>query len=351
MPDTAPKRLAARHSFLALARMAELEIKPLPRNYHLWFEIESGANPDLARETEFLLNQGLETFDDDRLSDLFERHIGTVGRQERLDAAEEDLSGILEALSKLVDESSAKAEGSSEAINSVAGQIEGVEVVSDLRSLVTVLAKESRAMVDNNKALTERLSEASQQVDALKADLRMARDEALSDQLTGLCNRKAFDNAIKMAVEGVEEEGLPSLLLLDVDHFKSFNDRFGHTVGDEVLKIVGRCLQENVKGKDTAARYGGEEFAIILPGTESDKAVILADQIRSGVEAKRFRRRTTGETLPTVTISIGVARFREGEDARVWIERADAALYQAKAEGRNRVVAAPDKANEQTAAA
>ncbi len=331
--------------------MAELEIKPLPRNYHLWFEIESGANPDLAREAELLLDQGPDSLDDDRLSDLFERHIGTLGRQERLDAAEEDLSGILEALSKLVDESSAKAEGSSKTINSVAGQIEGVEVVSDLRSFVTVLARESRAMVENNKALTERLTEASQQVDALKADLRMARDEALSDQLTGLCNRKAFDIAIKMAVDGVEEEGPPSLLLLDVDHFKSFNDRFGHTVGDEVLKIVGRCLQENVKGKDTAARYGGEEFAIILPGTASDKAVILADQIRSNVEGKRFRRRTTGETLPTVTISIGVAKFREGEEARAWIERADAALYQAKAEGRNRVVAAPDKPDKQTAAA
>ena len=351
MPDPASKRQTARHSFLALARMAELEIKPVPRNYHLWFEIESGANPELAAETELLLDQGPEMFDDDRLSDLFERHIGTIGRQERLDAAEEDLSGILEALSKLVDETSLKAEGSSKAIDTVAGQIEGVEVVSDLKSLVTVLARESRSMVDNNKALTQRLSETSQQVDALKADLRMARDEALSDQLTGLCNRKAFDLAIKTAITNVEEDGPPSLLLLDVDHFKSFNDRFGHTVGDEVLKIVGRCLQENVKGRDTAARYGGEEFAVILPGTPSDKAAILADQIRKSVEAKRFRRRTTGETLPTVTISVGVARFREGEASRTWIERADASLYQAKAEGRNRVVCAPDQPDEQTAAA
>lgn len=340
-----------RFSFLALARMAELEIAPSPQNYYLWFEIESGANPALKREAEMLISQGIETLDDARFTQLFDRHIGAIDKQDRLDAAENKLSGILSMFENLLNDASVGAEGSRLALNALAGQTTGEDVLTDLRSLISGLTNESRTMVDNNRVLAQRLAETSNQVDALKSDLRSAREDALNDQLTGLCNRKAMDMALRAAMAGAPDHGAPNLLLIDVDHFKSFNDQFGHTVGDEVLKVVGRCLKENVKGKDTAARYGGEEFAVILPATSVDEAVCLAEQLRKAIAGKKFRRRATGESLPVVTVSIGLSSYQIGESGREWIERADACLYEAKSAGRNCLkVAGPVEAKVETAA-
>ncbi|MEM1399655.1 MAG: GGDEF domain-containing protein [Pseudomonadota bacterium] len=343
MSESLTPRDTTKTSFLALSRMAELEIAPSPQNYSLWFEIESGTNPSLKREADLLLANGVESLDDARWTELFDRHIGTLDRQDRLNATEENLSEILTTLTSFMEDSALKAEGSSKAIDKIAGQMDGVDVVSDLRSLVSVLTRESRLMVDNNKALTQRLAETSKQVDVLKMDLRMAQEDALTDKLTGLHNRKCFDDMIQVAIAGIPDHGVPALLMLDVDHFKAFNDKFGHTVGDEVLKIVGKSLRHNVKGKDTAARYGGEEFAVILPGTKIDEAFNLGNQIRESVEGKRLRRRTTGEPLPVITISVGVSTFVDGETAADWIERTDAALYEAKRSGRNCVVTANDE--------
>ena len=340
MHNLPPFQDTTKFSFLALARLAELGLAPSPQNYHLWYEIESGANPALKREADALLEQGLEALDDVRIAALFDKYFGTAERQDRLDLAEGKLSDILTNIQRMIVDATEDTEGSARAITELADKAEEGTVLADLRGLIEGLTQEARAMVDNNRALTSRLTQTSQQVDLLKSDLRRAREDALNDQLTGLSNRKAFDLAIRATIAGAPEEGPPSLLMADIDHFKSFNDRFGHTVGDEILKIVGHCLRENVKGKDTAARYGGEEFAILLPGTELAEATLLAEQLRKAVESKKLRRRATGEALPAATISIGVAEHLPGESARDWIERADALLYCAKNSGRNCVKSA-----------
>ena len=126
--------------------------------------------------------------------------------------------------------------------------------------------------------------------------------------------------------------------MCDIDHFKLFNDTWGHQTGDQVLRLVGHCLSENVKGRDTAARYGGEEFVVILRQTGLDSAVSLANQIRANVESKKLVKRSTGDILGTITISIGVAQLHPGESPSSLIERADTCLYAAKNAGRNRVM-------------
>jgi len=132
------------------------------------------------------------------------------------------------------------------------------------------------------------------------------------------------------------EAGTPlSILMIDIDHFKAFNDTYGHQVGDQVLRLVGKVLQESVRECDLAARYGGEELMAILPGASLEACEEVAERVRSRVSDARLTRRATGEEISSVTISIGVAQFRMGETADGMIERGDKALYQAKRMGRN----------------
>jgi diguanylate cyclase len=142
-----------------------------------------------------------------------------------------------------------------------------------------------------------------------------------------------------------------SLLMCDIDHFKNFNDTWGHQTGDQVLRLVANCLSENVKGRDTAARYGGEEFCVIVRGSPLDAAVTLANQIRTAVQSKKLVKKSTGDILGTITISIGAAEFGPGEGAASLIQRADACLYGAKSAGRNCVKSEHPVAGVGTAAA
>jgi len=131
-------------------------------------------------------------------------------------------------------------------------------------------------------------------------------------------------------------------MMTDIDHFKKFNDSYGHLTGDQVLRLVAISAKQNVKGQDIAARYGGEEFAIILPNTVLRSALTVADHIRRAVMTKELMKRSTGEHLGRVTISVGVAMLQHGDTAQSLIERADTCLYAAKRNGRNRVICEAD---------
>ena len=160
----------------------------------------------------------------------------------------------------------------------------------------------------------------------------------MTDPLTHIANRKAFDEAMEAGRKAADAGDDVCLLMCDIDHFKKFNDSWGHQTGDQVLRLVASCMAENVKGRDTAARYGGEEFAVLLRGTTLQSATMVADQIRSTVETKKLVKKSTGDVLGTITISIGVAKFAPGETAETVIRRADACLYGAKHSGRNLVI-------------
>jgi diguanylate cyclase len=144
-------------------------------------------------------------------------------------------------------------------------------------------------------------------------------------------------------MEQAIELGEPlSLLMLDIDHFKSFNDNYGHLTGDQVLRLVGISMRQTIKGQDITARYGGEEFAVVLPNTPLRQALTVADHIRRAVMAKELKKKSTGELLGRVTLSVGVSTLQPGDDMDALIGRADACLYAAKRNGRNRVVCEVD---------
>ena len=200
--------------------------------------------------------------------------------------------------------------------------------------------------------MENRLEESTARIKSLSTDLETVRQEAITDGLTGIANRKHFDAVFTAAADEAQETGEDlCLLVLDIDHFKKFNDTYGHQVGDQVLKLLAMTLTESIKGRDTAARYGGEEFVVVLPATTLDNAVTVADNIRERVVKKAVVNRKTGKNLGSISVSIGVGRYAPGESPAETVARADQALYVAKKCGRNRVVREADYSEEPTAEA
>ena len=204
---------------------------------------------------------------------------------------------------------------------------------------VTVCCLEERAFLPEELTLLNAIADNLGLIVMRELAKETISQLAVTDELTGLNNRRFFNESLAKAVSAARRHRQPlSLISIDIDHFKNVNDTFGHTMGDLVLKEFSLLLKMMVRVEDIACRLGGEEFIVLLPNTDCEAAVILADRMRSSFE--QYPRITT----PVVTASFGVVRLLEGEDEDALMRRVDAALYQAKHEGRNRVVAACDAA-------
>ncbi len=197
-------------------------------------------------------------------------------------------------------------------------------------------------LIDSTRQASESVGSLRAELDARKTELRTVRDrlgrletEVVKDPLTGLLNRRGFDQALEQLQDAGLELGTMSLLILDLDHFKRVNDNYGHLFGDQVLCATAKVLSSVIKGRDVAARYGGEEFMVLLPETSESGAVALAEQFRDAFSRARVRRTGSEKVIDQLTVSIGVAIPGPTESIERVIERADAALYRAKNEGRN----------------
>ncbi len=171
-------------------------------------------------------------------------------------------------------------------------------------------------------------------------DLAVLKQESITDALTGLRNRRYFDQRISEEVARSTRYKLPlTLMLIDVDHFKKVNDTYGHTVGDKVLQTLSKIIQNVVRDGDIVARYGGEEIVIITPNTTKEEAAILAERLREKVEQTKVTTIATTQEVVQVTISIGLCSLSPIiTDKEALLEESDQSLYLAKKHGRNRVV-------------
>lgn len=184
-----------------------------------------------------------------------------------------------------------------------------------------------------NESLHSRLDAAEMKLKEQATEIASYVSEARTDTLTGLPNRRVFDDEMRRRVAEWRRHGTPlAVVMLDIDHFKMFNDRHGHLAGDEVLRCVAEVLQGCLREADVVARYGGEEFGIILPASERDDACHTAERVRSSIERASFRYE---QLTLDVTISCGAAQILEDEAVDSLIKRADEALYASKDAGRN----------------
>jgi len=321
----------------ALTLMGGAGVVATPDNFELFYAYASGENPAITQVMDAIIN-AKTPFTPELLADLRLRCLSGARAAATMESIEGNMSALIDDVLGKLESSAREAADYKDTLSAATGQLGGERSPADVRKLVDGLIAATRAMEQRTKSLEGELQASSQQVTELRSKLDDVRKESMTDPLTHISNRKAFDDAMEAARKAAAEGEDVCLLMCDIDHFKKFNDTWGHQTGDQVLRLVASCLAENVKGRDTAARYGGEEFAVLLRGTGLAAATHVAEQIRKVVETKRLVKKSTGDVLGTITISIGVAHFARGETAETTIRRADACLYGAKHAGRNLVI-------------
>ena len=339
------KDAAATYAKKALERLEKDKRAKTPNNFEVWYSYFSKEHQEMLNALQGLLEAG-DTLSEEQLKELYTKYLSDNRTEERVRKAGDDLQSTINNVKNVVagvKSSTNEYQGSLEHINQ---RLSSNPTASELKEVVNEVKNNTQQVITRNQSLEVVLEESANEIEQLRRDLAKARKESLTDSLTGLSNRKAFDSEIERIMSESEKENIPfSILMLDIDHFKTFNDSFGHQVGDQVLRLVAKCLTDGIKGKDIAARYGGEEFVIILPDTELAAGVAVANNLRKIVANKDVVNRNTGERLARITMSVGVAQFSGNENVEEIIARADAALYTAKHNGRNQVAAAPTPVN------
>jgi len=329
-------------SEIALGQIKALRQAATPRNYEIWYAYATGYHPSLNQKINETLQQsgGLTEAD---LEQIYDTYLSPTRLTERIDKVGSQVMGEIEQVMAMIDAAAGSASNYTHSLADMTEKLGNSKDREGLRAIVESLVHTAKEMEAYNHNLEERLNASKQEIDELQVNLEAVRTESLTDPLTQLANRKFFDATLEQAIAAAQENNEPlSLLMTDIDHFKKFNDSFGHLTGDQVLRLVAMSVKQNVKGQDTAARYGGEEFVIILPDTTLRSAITVADHIRRAVMTKELMKRSTGEHLGRVTISVGVASWHKNDTPQMLIERTDGCLYAAKRHGRNRVMCETD---------
>lgn len=327
---------------VALGQIRSLKQTAIPRNYEIWYVYATGYNAPLNKIiNETLARNGKLTEAD--LEQIYDAYLSHIKTTDRIDKVGARVIGEIDDVVDVLSEALGMTSSYDASLSGAAKELSLAKQAEQIKSIIESLLRSTGEMRESNKTLEDRLILAKSEISNLQQSLEAIRAESLTDPLTGLGNRKYFDRMIGMAVQSALASGEPlSLLLFDIDHFKSFNDSYGHLTGDQVLRLVGLSLKQTIKGQDITARYGGEEFAVVLPNTALRQALTVADHIRRAVMAKELKKKSTGEILGRVTISVGVSMLKQGDDTEALIERADSCLYAAKRNGRNRVICEVD---------
>jgi len=329
-------------------RLMELHgVWPTPLNYEIWLYVAGDPTSALAQEIERLLGSG-EKITEDVSESLATKFIARMRLSDEVRDAGLRLTRELASVTGIITEAQKVQKDYNQTLEGAKATFSDDEDVHRLQKLVETLTTATNRVLDQHSAFETRLNESSREVSRLRKHLDQVRLEAMTDALTNLANRKSFDEALDRHCE-TEDGKLLTLAVLDIDHFKRFNDTWGHQTGDQVLRYVASVLSRIGRAPRLAARYGGEEFAMIFPNETVGAVERLLNDARQEIASRVLKRRSTNEDLGTVTISAGIAQREFGEDAFNLLDRADKALYQSKNAGRNMVTVA-DPINDVNAA-
>lgn len=326
----------------AIEQIERLGLPADPPAFEFWYVYATGHDPALRREVDAALasENGLTEVEFDRLCN----HYGQSNKSAaRLDAVARQLTEELGAVAGSLESASASSASYDRHLTEGLRLIEQTADAEALKSVVKALLSATREMEVRAHELEQKLDESLVTTTALTKQVEALRQENSTDPLTLVGNRQYFEESLAKLAAAATDLGRPlSLLFGDIDHFKRFNDNFGHQIGDNVLRLVAGVIKAALKGDDVVGRYGGEEFAMILPDTPVAAARMTAERIRGTLAARELKKLDTNELLGRVTMSIGVAQLRNGESTRELLQRADACLYAAKRVGRNRVITEDD---------
>jgi diguanylate cyclase len=334
-PEVEDFKSALDRARLALDLLQRYRIPPTPPRYTVAYLYYVAEITDLVRVMDRLVNH--EKLNAQTVDEVYEQFFGRRIEEAELREASRRIETTVTQVVEYIDSAAEEAEYYGTVLAGFSDKAQ--QPNTDLGKEVTTVLDQTKQMAESNRGLEEKLQASSREIVQLREHLERLEREVSMDGLTGVANRKRFDVSLRQEIAVANRDhSQVSLLMVDIDFFKKFNDTYGHLLGDQVLRLVARYLTDCIKGNDLAARYGGEEFAVILPRTRLEDAVHVAEQIRSHVASKKVVNRRTGEALGKITLSIGVGEYKLGETPAELIHRADEALYLAKKSGRDRVM-------------
>ena len=317
---------------LTIPQLLKHKVSAEPTNYALWYTYVLNESPDLKSAMDQIVDNDLQ-WSEVKTKELYRKHIAdteTVSAWELRQSVEAMIVELSQSLKDTHSETARFKDTMDNCVDDLAKiEKEGLsveEVMALVRNLVKDTQNIRRSTISFNAALTD----AQNEIQALRSQLEQSQQEALYDALTGLCNRRYFDE--ELAAQSLNPK--LSLMIVDLDHFKKVNDTYGHQAGDEVIRVVSRLLRESLRKTDIAGRYGGEEFGIILGHTTADNAFIYCERLRKAIEETTV---THDNIDIKFTVSLGICEAsKKLDDYKEWLEKTDQALYQCKETGRNK---------------
>jgi diguanylate cyclase len=342
MNDTESLEETARYVRLVLPLMTKHAIPMTPKNYTTWYHYVSGKNKE-NKETIDSIIEKKEPFSKKTNEMLYQRFF-VEQYESKLNVVRKNLQETLLSILRELAEVSGQTEIFESSTLKCVDKLSEDMSVDEIRNVLDEAIAATKAIRESGESTQQRLKETTENMQILQKEFEQAKSELLVDFLTGVLNRKGFDETLKRSIS--ETTGHLSLLIVDIDHFKKFNDTHGHIVGDKILRFMAKNMQKSVRGNDFTARIGGEEFAVILPKTPLLGATTVAETLRNSVSQLKLEKKAKSELLGAITVSVGVAQYRPGESLEDLINRADKALYFAKNAGRNRVATESDVANQ-----
>lgn len=331
----------------ALPMMSKQAAALHPMSYALWYAYVSDERSPLRQEVDQLLAR-LGKLDEASTQALYHRHVADMDPA-TLARVSDGLNKVIGGMTAQTALAGNQTEEYGQALERMAAKLGNTASMAEQPAapgMLDELMGHTQQMRGHLTQLQKQLAESRREIDMLREEVNSARQDSLLDTLTGLANRRAFDRRLaEIEVNGLVTQldngtshgPVTCLLVADLDHFKRINDTYGHGFGDQVLKAVGQLLRSITPESALAARVGGEEFAVLLPDTSMDGAQALAERLRATVAANQIRRKGQQGAAEHVTLSLGVTAWRPGDSPQTFFERADRALYSAKAGGRDRV--------------
>ena len=315
--------------------LTQHQIAANPINYAIFYDYVAGHNPSLTNAINTHLREQ-KVFDCETSQHLYGKHICNASL-ESFEKINQRIQKVINQVSNNISDTCSKAEETNDSFQKKTAILENISESASIRTVLQEIIKETESLVVTSQAMQSQLNEANAEMEKLRSELAQVREIAITDGLTGLLNRRAFDENLSDIIND-SESGRTYLSILDIDFFKRINDTYGHTIGDNVIKYVASLMKKHACDHHHIARYGGEELAIIMPNTSKQKAIEISENIRLEMENSRLKRKTDNTPLGNITVSIGIAELQTGDDVESFVVRADKALYQAKESGRNKII-------------
>lgn len=321
----------------AVPLMMKNHVAATPANYALWYTYVDNSIPRLNHELESVI-ESYGICPPAAGDQLYQRHVASQV-ETKLSDLRANIEILVGEIASSMSDTLSDTSQFSDMIDKSFKNLERVEnenmSIDDVMGVIRQLVSESRDIRHSTSFLSSQLTTASSEITKLKNQLAEVQREALFDSLSGLYNRRSFDNDIRTLCQSGQSF---CLILADIDHFKTYNDNYGHLFGDSVIRGLSRRLQSSCRDGIIAYRFGGEEFALIVPNRAMRVARQFAESLRRAVEKLSIKDRRSGKQVGNITASFGVSERIENESAEQLIERTDHLLYEAKQLGRNRVM-------------